>query len=676
MDFRGVYGGGILLGLLAVLAAAPGCKKELEVTVSKTVIPPGPDFGGGVPTTENTSQDIRESNSDVQLDRRDRAGEASTPALFYHVAITEILYDPITLPDAAGEWIEISNLGKAPIPLDELEVISPGGTSYLGLKAKLMPGGVAVIARFPFPSATPWGLVPDAVASNLLLPNTQGFVEIRIGDAVLDRVEYSVSKGFPDPSGASLSLDNDAYSTEENDSGGAWCVGQLAYAPNELGTPGLPNPHCDTPLVAVPPSEGGGASEQPDSPIQPEPGDEPPVGSEGNSGGDTREDGEEEETWWEEDEWEWDWEEDEWADDWYGSEEEEDPWEDWDAGDELGTGKQSLVITEVHFTPQASPDEKGEWIELTNLSSWKVDLRGLTLMDNASLHLINGPKAVWIGPYDTIVLGRSDDPDENGGIQVDYQYSGIVLNNTGDSLALLDGDTTLDQVVFGPSVGQPVSPGASLQLSPDSTSVFANDVPAAWCLSTQVFGWGDTGTPGENNPPCFQEPSNSGPSGPYSALLFSEMMVDPDAVLDAKGEWIELFNSGDAPVDVRGLSLEDALGTHTIAGAVPLMVEPGGYFVLGRNGSEAQNGGVVVDHVYGEVTLNNTGDVITLSFNGEIIDSVAYDKASGYALEAGKSIMNEALSPGGNSADWCVSGTPYGEGDRGSPGEANGNCGP
>ena len=87
--------------------------------------------------------------------------------------------------------------------------------------------------------------MPDAIASKLLLPNTQGFVEIRIGDTVLDRVEYSGTKGFPDPSGASLSLDNGAYSIDENDVGSSWCVGQLEYAPNELGTPGMPNPHCE-----------------------------------------------------------------------------------------------------------------------------------------------------------------------------------------------------------------------------------------------------------------------------------------------------------------------------------------------------------------------------------------------------------------------------------------------
>ena len=30
-----------------------------------------------------------------------------------------------------------------------------------------------------------------------------------------------------------------------------------------------------------------------------------------------------------------------------------------DTGDELGSGTDGLVITEVHFTPQAAPDEKG-----------------------------------------------------------------------------------------------------------------------------------------------------------------------------------------------------------------------------------------------------------------------------------------------------------------------------
>ena len=120
-------------------------------------------------------------------------------------------------------------------------------------------------------------------------------------------------------------------------------------------------------------------------------------------------------------------------------------------------------------------------------------------------------------------------------------------------------------------------------------------------------------------------------------------------------------------MDIRGLTLEDALGAYTIAAAAPLWVESGGYFVLGRNGSSAHNGGVQVDHVYGEVTLNNGGDVITLSYQGTVIDSIAYDEASGFPLSAGVSIINDALLPG-SSTDWCSSSSSFGGGDFGSPG--------
>jgi hypothetical protein len=41
-------------------------------------------------------------------------------------------------------------------------------------------------------------------------------------------------------------------------------------------------------------------------------------------------------------------------------------------------------------------------------------------------------------------------------------------------------------------------------------------------------------------------------------VLITELLIDPDAVGDTLGEWLELHNAGDAPVNLAGWSL----GTH------------------------------------------------------------------------------------------------------------------
>ena len=658
------------MGLSAILCA---CNQGVEVRVSKQVTEPGAAYGGEAPSVEEMDGISEEIQDDVV---QNPEGPVSEPNLFYHLAITEIFYDPVTLPDAAGEWFEISNLGKAPIPMDELEIRTPLGKTVLSMKASLLPGGIALISRFPYPSATPYGLIPDVVSAEFMLPNTKGFVEIRINDKLLDRVEYGGALGFPDPSGASLSLDNGAYSTDLNDDGANWCPGRDEYAPNEYGSPGEPNPHCDQFLVP-PVGELGGTDEGG--------GEESSGGEEGGTtpgeeGGTTEEEGGEEgsDDWWEDD---WSWSEDE-----GGTEEEEDEggeqggegggWEPPDWG--LGSANQ-IVISEIQADPQSAPDEKGEWIELTNLSDWNVDLRGLTILDNASFHVIKGEQAVFLKANGTVVLARSTDMSENGGMAADYAYGGLVLNNSGDTVTLADGDNILDQVAFGEENGMPGVTGVSMSLDSGAFGVATNDDPQNWCPSSETYGWGDGGTPGILNPPCISDSGVSFPSGPYENLVITEIMYDPSAVVDTKGEWLEIYNPGPGTVDLRGLTLQDAADSHVIAAAEPLNVGSGEYVVLARNGSTAQNGGVVPIHVYGKLTLNNPGETLTLSYDGTLIDQVVYGGTEGTPEAKGASLMLfSAGKPSNTSNDssfnWCVSAGSFGSGDKGSPGQDNGNC--
>ena len=89
-------------------------------------------------------------------------------------------------------------------------------------------------------------------------------------------------------------------------------------------------------------------------------------------------------------------------------------------------------------------------------------------------------------------------------------------------------------------------------------------------------------------PPPGPEPTAAPPpdvppiTGPLPKVYLSEFLANPDAVNDAAGEWIELFNADSAPVNLRGWRIAD-LGTdgHTIR--VDLMIQPGQYLVLGRN---------------------------------------------------------------------------------------------
>ena len=149
-------------------------------------------------------------------------------------------------------------------------------------------------------------------------------------------------------------------------------------------------------------------------------------------------------------------------------------------------------------------------------------------------------------------------------------------------------------------------------------------------------------------------------------LLISEIMANPSAVPDARGEWLELYNPADEPVNLHGISLGDDGGdSHRIES--DLLIMPRHFLVLARNGDSSRNGGFEADYVYRDFTLGNGADEIVLR-EGEIewlrLEYGAGFNAAGRSSElAGlpMTLSNYALTP-----DSFV----YGLGDIGNPGFA------
>ena len=114
-----------------------------------------------------------------------------------------------------------------------------------------------------------------------------------------------------------------------------------------------------------------------------------------------------------------------------------------------GAPEPKLVISRVMADPTVVPDERGEWIEITNLSDAGIDLRGW------SLRSANDPG--WVVPgslrvqaRSAVILARDGDASANGGISAAAMYSGIALANAGDWLALRDpGGVTVDSLAWG-----------------------------------------------------------------------------------------------------------------------------------------------------------------------------------------------------------------------------------
>ncbi len=174
-----------------------------------------------------------------------------------------------------------------------------------------------------------------------------------------------------------------------------------------------------------------------------------------------------------------------------------------DEGD-LAAG--DLVITEMMISPAAVSEDSGQWFEVFNTTDRTLHLAGLTLRStlDGSEHTVSGDLAIAAGGR--TVFGLNANEGANGGVSVDYQYSGVYLDSTRGGLSLRVGATVLDEVHTEDPL--PRVEGASLNLDPQFASALDNDDPQWWCAAQAPWGIGawatslDAGTPGLENEVC------------------------------------------------------------------------------------------------------------------------------------------------------------------------------
>lgn len=153
-------------------------------------------------------------------------------------------------------------------------------------------------------------------------------------------------------------------------------------------------------------------------------------------------------------------------------------------------------------------------------------------------------------------------------------------------------------------------------------------------------------------------------------LVITELMIDPKAITDAEGEWIELYNATEATLELRDCQLDD--GDESLHDVPAVLVEAGAYVTIAREAEPGFSADLVVP-----LSLTNSADSIAIVCRGEEIDRVSYDKAAEFAIKAGASLSldPEHLDVHANDAAgaWCESTAAFAT-DLGSPGHANPSC--
>jgi hypothetical protein len=303
-----------------------------------------------------------------------------------------------------------------------------------------------------------------------------------------------------------------------------------------------------------------------------------------------------------------------------------------------------LVITEIMQNPTAASDTVGEWFEVYNASGADVDLDGLVVSDlGSNLFTVTGSLVVAADSY--VVFGINDDAATNGGLAVDYAYSGFTLSNGDDEILLSNSTGVIDEVLYDGGMVFPDPAGAAMSLDPASRDAVANDDGANWCDATTAYGDGDLGTPGAANPAC-------------------PILVDTDGDGLFDSDEVNVFGTdpNNPDTDADGLSDSEDLD----AGTDPLNPDTDGDTLI--DGDEVNTLGTDALRADTDADgLNDGQEVNTTGTNPLVFDTDGGGTGDGDEV---------AATSNDDGANWCVSTTAFASGDLGTPGAANETCVP
>jgi DNA/RNA endonuclease G (NUC1) len=319
----------------------------------------------------------------------------------------------------------------------------------------------------------------------------------------------------------------------------------------------------------------------------------------------------------------------------------------------------SVRISELHYDNVST--DVGEAVEVEGPAG--LDLTGWSIV------LYNGSGGASYGtlPLTGVI---TDMCDGRGTISVVGPPSGI-QNGSPDGLALVNGSGQVVEFLSyegmftatnGPASGR-ASTAIPVNEAPD------NSVPVGQSLqrdtSSEWYGPEEQSFGACNVRPVFST----------ATVVINELMSDPVRAPGGAswGEWFEVHNYGIASVDMQGWTIvSNGQPNHVIAPHV--VVPAGGFAVLGRGADLALNGGVTLSYNYftGSTThfLDDSDRLELRDAAGARVDVVSWTTTARGVTRAVRNATADNFDVGGSN--WGFSTVPFGNGDFGTPGAANG----
>ncbi len=319
-----------------------------------------------------------------------------------------------------------------------------------------------------------------------------------------------------------------------------------------------------------------------------------------------------------------------------------------DTAASFGTG--SVLINEVAWAgTEASTSD--EWIELWNPGAQPIDLTGWRLSDGGDLNVVLTGEVPGFGFY---LLERTDDQSVSD-IPADRVYTGS-LSNSGEGLELSDPEGSRIDIANAAGGAWPAGSTAPRR-SMERHGLL--DLPGSWITFP---GTGGNGLDADGNPiggtprrpnapsaptstPTPSPTAEAGDATPYpsGAVVINEVAW-AGTLASSSDEWIELYNPGDAAVDLDGWTLTD---DGDIDIGLRGMLDPGGYHLLERSDDQSISD-IAADLTYSGALSNDGETLRLLDPTGTLIDAV---NPGGGPWPAGDAARRASMERGGALGD-------------------------
>jgi len=126
-------------------------------------------------------------------------------------------------------------------------------------------------------------------------------------------------------------------------------------------------------------------------------------------------------------------------------------------------------------------------------------------------------------------------------------------------------------------------------------------------------------------PAALAEDTAAASAADFAAIRINEFMAsNGDSLEDGEGaspDWIELYNTSDRDINLKGLCLSDGKKTLDKFVFPDVIIPAKGYLIIFASDYEYIEG----DEIHAAFKLSASGERVVLSYAGEILDIVSYD---------------------------------------------------